>query len=41
MNLQLKKLRTEKGFSQDEMANMLGIKTSRYGTWERGADERG
>ena len=36
MNLQLKKLRTEKGFSQDEMANMLGIKTSRYGTLERG-----
>lgn len=36
MNLQLKKLRTLKGLSQDEMAEKLGVKTSRYGTWERG-----
>lgn len=36
MDLQLKKLRTLKGLSQDEMAEKLGVKTSRYGTWERG-----
>lgn len=35
MNIQLKKLRTSRGLSQDEMAEKLGIKTSRYGTWER------
>ena len=36
MNIQLKKFRLLKGLSQDEMAEKLGIKTSRYGTWERG-----
>nr|WP_302962689.1 helix-turn-helix transcriptional regulator [uncultured Adlercreutzia sp.] len=36
MDLQLKKLRTLKGLSQDEMAEKLGVKTSRYGTRERG-----
>lgn len=36
MNIQLKKLRKRKGISQEEMAVSLGIKTSRYGTWERG-----
>ena len=36
MNLQLKLLRVRAGLSQDEMAERLGIKTSRYGTWERG-----
>lgn len=36
MNLQLKKIRTEKGYSQEKMAQLLHIKTSRYGTWERG-----
>lgn len=34
--LQLKKIRNLRGLSQDEMAQALGIKTSRYGTWERG-----
>lgn len=36
MEIQLKELRKRAGISQDEMANRLGIKTSRYGTWERG-----
>lgn len=36
MDLQLKKIRNLRGLSQDEMAQALGIKTSRYGTWERG-----
>lgn len=36
MDLQLKKLRTIKGLSQEDMAEQLGIKKSRYGTWERG-----
>ncbi len=36
MNIQLKKLRQIKGLSQDEIAQKLGIKKSRYGTWERG-----
>ena len=36
MNLQLKRFRSLKGYSQDEMAQKLGIKKSRYGTWERG-----
>ena len=36
MNLQLKKLRTLRGLSQEDMAKELGIKKSRYGTWERG-----
>lgn len=36
MDLQLKKIRNLRGLSQDEMAKALGIKTSRYGTWERG-----
>ncbi len=36
MYLQLKKLRCAAGLSQDEMARRLEIKTSRYGTWERG-----
>ena len=41
MNIQLKQLRQQKGFSQDEMAHKLTqimgceIKVSRYGTWER------
>lgn len=36
MKIYLKELRTKKGISQDELAKQLGIKTSRYGTWERG-----
>lgn len=36
MNLQLKRLRNIKGLSQEDMAESLGIKKSRYGTWERG-----
>lgn len=36
MNLQLKRFRSLRGYSQDEMAQKLGIKKSRYGTWERG-----
>ena len=36
MDLQLKRIRIERGISQAEMAKKLGIKTSRYGTWERG-----
>lgn len=36
MDLQLKRIRNLRGLSQDEMAKALGIKTSRYGTWERG-----
>lgn len=36
MNLQLKRIRIDRGFSQEELAQKLGIKTSRYGTWERG-----
>lgn len=36
MDLQLKRIRSLKGFSQEDMATKLGIKKSRYGTWERG-----
>lgn len=36
MNLQLKRLRNLKGLSQEDIAESLGIKKSRYGTWERG-----
>lgn len=36
MNLQLKRIRDLRGYTQEEMASMLGIKVSRYGTWERG-----
>ena len=36
MNLQLKRLRNLKGLSQEDIAERLGIKKSRYGTWERG-----
>ncbi|HAM14583.1 MAG TPA: hypothetical protein DCP91_01690 [Eggerthellaceae bacterium] len=36
MELRLKEIRSRRGLSQDELANMLGIKKSRYGTWERG-----
>lgn len=36
MDLKLKYLRNLKGLSQEEMAQKLGIKKSRYGTWERG-----
>ena len=36
MEIQLRRLRNLKGLSQEEMAEKLGIKTSRYGTWERG-----
>ena len=36
MDLQLKRFRNLRGLSQDEMAERLGVKTSRYGTWERG-----
>lgn len=36
MEIQLKQLRKRAGLSQDEVAARLGIKTSRYGTWERG-----
>lgn len=36
MKTQLKQLRTAKGLSQDDVAKEMNIKTSRYGTWERG-----
>ena len=36
MDILLKQIRTEKGLSQEEMAKLIGVKTSRYGTWERG-----
>jgi len=36
MEIQLKKLRNKKKLSQEEMAEKLGVKVSRYGTWERG-----
>lgn len=36
MDLQLKRIRKMRGFNQDEIAQELGVKTSRYGTWERG-----
>lgn len=36
MDLQLKRIRKMRGFNQDEIAQKLGVKTSRYGTWERG-----
>lgn len=35
MDLRLKLLRKARGLSQDDMAAALGIKTSRYGAWER------
>ena len=36
MDLKLKRLRTQRGISQEEMAAALDIKVSRYGSWERG-----
>lgn len=35
MNFQLKKLRMLRGLSQEDMAQRLGVKKSRYGSWER------
>lgn len=36
MEIHLKELRRRAGLSQEEIAARLGIKKSRYGTWERG-----
>lgn len=36
MNIRLKYFRQLRGFSQEDMALKLGIKKSRYGSWERG-----
>ena len=36
MKLQLKAIRVERGLTQDEMAEKLGIKSRTYGSWERG-----
>lgn len=36
MNLQMKKYRLLKKLSQEEVAAKLGIKPTRYGSWERG-----
>ena len=36
MDLQLKRIRKMRGVKQGEIARELGVKTSRYGTWERG-----
>lgn len=36
MNLQLKRIREQRGLTQQNMADALNIKKSRYGTWERG-----
>ena len=36
MKLRLKAIRTERGLTQDEMAEKLGIKSRTYGSWERG-----
>ena len=36
MNLRLAEIRKERGLSQEDMARLLNIKKSRYGTWERG-----
>ncbi len=36
MKLCLKELRARRGLSQEDVARALGIKKSRYGTWERG-----
>ena len=35
MELQLKRLRKQAGFTQDEMAAILGVKKRTYGSWER------
>lgn len=32
----LKELRREAGYTQEQMAEMMGVKTVTYGTWERG-----
>ena len=36
MEVSLKKIRKSRGLSQQEMAKLLGVKTTRYGSWERG-----
>lgn len=36
MELHLKELRIRRNLSQEEIAALLSIKKSRYGTWERG-----
>ena len=36
MRIRLKELRKQHGLSQQEMADRLGVKTARYGSWERG-----
>ena len=35
MKLRMKEIREMQGLSQEEVADKLGVKTSRYGTWER------
>lgn len=35
MELQLKRLRKQAGFTQDEMASILCVKKRTYGSWER------
>lgn len=36
METNLKRIRKYRGLSQQEMAELLGVKTTRYGSWERG-----
>lgn len=35
MNLQLQRIREERGIKQQEMADMLGMKVRTYASWER------
>lgn len=36
MKLYLKRLRQERGYTQEQMAKMVGEKPRTYGSWERG-----
>ena len=36
MDVRLREIRDRRGISQERLAAMLGVKVSRYGSWERG-----
>lgn len=39
MNLKLRAKRVERGFTQDELANALGVSTATYNRYEKGHTE--
>lgn len=41
MKTNMKAIRTLRGFSQEELAGMLGVKLGTYRAWEQGRNEMG